>query len=105
MGGIQTVDDHDENYKILIVFKKMTEEVKVVINVISDYAKGRCLKVKQDDTRLEIEGTGLPGDFSYMGVIITSLKKAPLFYENAETWIFYDMDGYGEDLLKRYGLN
>ena len=53
---------------------------------------------------MEIEGTGLPSDFSYVGNIITSLKKQPLFYKNAKKWIFYDMDNNAEDLLERYHL-
>ena len=94
----------DMNYRIVIEFKDFSDEVKHVATILSDYALSRKLIVKLKDTKMEIEGSGLPSDFSYVGNIITSLKKQPLFYKNAKKWIFYDMDNNAEDLLERYHL-
>ena len=94
----------DMNYRFVIEFKDFSDEVKHVITAISDYALERKFIVNIKNTKLEIEGTGLPSDFSNVGLIITSLKKQPIFYKNAKKWLFYDMDNNVEDLLERYHL-
>lgn len=50
----------DMNYRIVIEFKDFSDEVKHVATILSDYALSRKLIVKLKDTKMEIEGTGLP---------------------------------------------
>lgn len=94
----------DMNYRFVIEFKDFSDDVKHVVATLSEYALSKKFIVKLKNTKMEIEGTGLPSDFSNVGLIITSLKKQPIFYKNAKRWIFYDMDNNAEDLLERYHL-
>lgn len=94
----------DMTYRFVIEFKDFSDDVKHVAATLSEYALSKKFIVKLKDTKMEIEGTGLPSDFSNVGLIITSLKKQPIFYKNAKRWIFYDMDNNAEDLLERYHL-
>lgn len=66
------------------LIKNGSDDTIHVAATLSEYALSKKFIVKLKDTKMEIEGTGLPSDFSNVGLIITSLKKQPIFYKNAK---------------------
>ncbi len=63
----------------------------------SHYIPQFILRNFYDDGMITIEGTANMG-------VLCSLKGTDWFIENVAMWIFYDSEGWGEDMLEHYHM-